>query len=147
MKKKHRTLKKPNNDQPLMPLFKRETGLNILHNKGIINDAMLDAALTYGDICQRKPAGGPMMSVMKPSVYRDKTLGQAPEMPDHLEDLWRYMHHTLQSSPIKSLLDRLIHDDAPEALAIIMNNLEARKLTHEALQDLVDCLNTYEESL
>jgi len=123
------------------PFFKKETALDSLMQRGIIDETMKEAAYTYAEICHQRPTGGPKMSHM-PRTFNHSRTGPTNNdtMPDHLESLWRHMHHILQHSPVGELLSQLILDDNVEALAVFDSHPEARIFLREALRDLVYCV-------
>ena len=139
MRKKHLNL--PLKNRTKKPCTGPATGLDVLLLKGIINDDMKEAAETYAAICHKKPAGGPHISRMTEGIYQPRH-GHPPQrsLPDHLEGLWRKMHTVLQPSPIRDLVDKLIQEDDPYPLEIIIRHPKIRVLLREALESLIFCL-------
>ncbi len=128
------------------PFFKKETALDSLYQRGIIDESMKETACTYAEICHQRPTGGPKMSHMPRTLTYGRTSpdGYDP-MADHLESLWRHMHHAIQNSPVGELFDKIVLENDSEAFAVFDTYPRARSCLRELLSDLVYCVKRNEE--
>lgn len=120
------------------------TPLDTLLDRHVIQETMHTAALVYAELCHKNPVGGPHMS-RTGSMVKIKQSGARSPLGDDSLDLWDQMRHILDLSAIKSLADALILENDVDALVFLMKYPKAMTRFKKALEDFVECLDSFKE--